>query len=80
MIEEYRKIVNEFCELAGNKDEDYTTLKCMEIARLERIAEALEGLNESGRMLSDCVGYVPPRWHMTEGYHIFRIGGQVNTE
>lgn len=47
---------------------------------LERIAEALEGLNESVDLLSKCVGYVPPRWHMTEGYHILRIGGQVDTE
>lgn len=57
-----------------------TEFEHRQIEALERIADALEGLNESGRMLADCVGYVPPRWHMTEGYHILRIGGQVDTE
>lgn len=57
-----------------------TEFEQRQIEALERIAEALEGLNESGRMLSDCVEYIPPRWHMTEGFHIFRIGGQVDTE
>ena len=62
------------------EEKQMTEFEHRQIEALERIADALEGLNESGRMLSDCVGYVPPRWHMTEGFHIFRIGGQVDTE
>lgn len=57
-----------------------TEFEHRQIEALERIAEALEGLNESVDLLSRCVGYVPPRCHMTEGYHILRIGGQVDTE
>lgn len=37
-------------------------------------------ISENLSALADCVGYVPPRWHMTEGFHILRIGGQVDTE
>lgn len=57
-----------------------TEFERRQIEALERIADALEGLNESGHILSNCVGYIPPRWQMTEGYHILRIGGQVDTE
>lgn len=57
-----------------------TEFERRQIEALERIAEALESLNESGNLLSNCVGYVPPRWTMTEGFHILRIGGQVDTE
>ena len=57
-----------------------TEFEQRQIEALERIAEALEGLSESADLLSDCVGYAPPRWHMTEGFHILRIGGQVDTE
>lgn len=42
--------------------------------------KAFGSISESLSALADCVGYVPPRWHMTEGYHILRIGGQVDTE
>ena len=59
---------------------DMTEFERRQIETLERIADALEDLKESADLLSGCVGYVPPRWHMTEGYHIFRIGGQVDTE
>ena len=62
------------------EEKQMTEFEHRQIEALERIAEALEGLNESGRMLSDCVGYVPPRWQMKEGFHILRIGGQVDTE
>lgn len=44
-----------------------TEFEHRQIEALERIAEALEGLNESVDLLSRCVGYVPPRCHMTEG-------------
>lgn len=57
-----------------------TEFEHRQIEALERIAEALEGLNESVDLLSRCVGYVPPRWQMKEGFHILRIGGQVDTE
>lgn len=48
-------------------------------AELTRIADSLESISESLETLSKCVGYVPPNRFMKEGYHIFRIGGDVDT-
>ena len=91
MVEEFKKMLGEIVGVdiesidfkkAYEKDgiENDFVVKMMICSRLERIAEALEGLNESGNLLSNCVGYVPPRWQMKEGFHILRIGGQVDTE
>lgn len=46
---------------------------------LERIEDALIGVNESLETLSKCVGYIPPNHYQKEGYHILRIGGSVDT-
>lgn len=46
---------------------------------LDRIEDALSGINESLKNLSKCVGYIPPNRFMKEGYHFLRIGGDVDT-
>lgn len=46
---------------------------------LERIEDALSGINESLETLSKCVGCVPPNRFMKEGYCFLRIGGDVDT-
>ena len=71
------------------RDMGYTTdqaLKIMTWLELKELNFELAGREEfrsvskSLDALANCVGYIPPRWHMTEGYHILRIGGQVDTE
>ena len=44
--------------------------------QLERIADALEGINNnlgdianSLKSLDECVGYMPPRYYQTQGYY-----------
>ena len=55
--------------------------------QLERIAVALEEINsELGEIsaylksLDECVGYVPPRPHQSQGYHFLRIAGQIDAD
>lgn len=54
--------------------------------QLERIADALERIGGDIERIEEhlddiarCVGHVPPRGSMREGYNIFRIGGSVDT-
>lgn len=42
MTEEYRKIIDEFCEVAG--DDDSFALEVMKIEQLKRIADVLEDI------------------------------------
>lgn len=86
MTEEYREIIDEFCEVAG--DEDSFTLEVMKIEQLKRIADVLEDINGalismSGDVeaLGECVGYVPPQqgYVKTKGYKFLQIGGSVDT-
>lgn len=58
----------------------YEISKLAEIARLGRIATALEELNDNLSKITECVGYAPPRLYQKEGYSFIRIGGQVETE
>lgn len=46
----------------------------------DRIATALEDMNDKMTLLSNSVGYYPPRPHMKEGFHFLRICGQVDTD
>lgn len=71
------------------RDMGYTTDQAIKIVtwlELKELNYELGGREEFGSIsenlsaLADCVGYVPPRWHMTEGFHILRIGGQIDTE
>ena len=71
------------------RDMGYTTDQAIKIViwlELKELNCELSGcgtfgsISENLSALADCVGYVPPRWHMTKGYHILRIGGQVDTE
>lgn len=45
---------------------------------LERIEDALVGINESLDALSQCVDFVPPNRYQVAGYNFFRIGGSVD--
>lgn len=50
---------------------------------LSSINSNMCGLEDSLNVLSElskCIAYIPPRYHQKEGYYIFRIGGQVETE
>ena len=49
------------------------------LEQLERIADALEGINDNLTKLSDCIGYVPPNHFQSKGYYFLRIAGNVDT-
>lgn len=85
MTEEYRKIIDAFCEVAG--DDDSFALEVMKIEQLKRIADVLEDIN--GALISmggdiealgDCVGVIPPRYPQGMEYKFLRIGGSVDTD
>ncbi len=46
MKKEYLKYFEELCEIDGNYTEEVSPLEIMQISRLDRIAEALEGINQ----------------------------------
>lgn len=84
MTEEYRKIIDEFCEVAG--DDDSFALEVMKIEQLKRIADVLEDIN--GALISmggdiealgDCVGTIPARYTQGIDVHFLRIGGSVDS-
>ena len=80
----YGDIVREFCKHAEEEKSGEIVLKCMEIARLERIADALERMNcvlqnmqgsvELLEKLSDCVDEIPQYGNRLV------IGGMIQTE
>ena len=85
MTEEYRKIIDAFCEVAG--DDDSFALEVMKIEQLKRIADVLEDIN--GTLISmggdiealgDCVGVIPARYAQGMEYKFLRIGGSVDTD
>lgn len=47
--------------------------------QLERIADALEGINDNLERLSECIGYIPPNHFQSKGYYFLRIAGNVDT-
>lgn len=65
-------------------DEDYenmdveTEIGVAKLTQLKRIADSLEGINESLGALAECVDEVPLTSY-TPGYTFFRIGGGVDT-
>ena len=63
-----------------------TEFERMQIEQLNRIANALEGINGtligmSGDIenLGDCVGIIPARYPQSVDYKFLRIGGSVDT-
>lgn len=64
-------------------------VKILLCKQLDRIANSLEnidcnicGLEDSLNALnalSECVTYIPPMYHQKEGYYVFRIAGQIDT-
>ena len=50
----------------------------LQIEQLKRIADSLEGINESLGALAECVDEVPINSY-TPGYTFFHIGGGVET-
>lgn len=50
------------------------------LTQLNRIADALEEIGDNLERLTNCVGYIPPAPLQKEGYHVFRIAGQVDTD
>ena len=80
----YGDIVREFCKYAEEEKSGEMVLKCMEIARLERIADALERMNcvlknmqgsvELLEKLSDCVDEIPQYGNR------FIVGGMIQIE
>ena len=55
MRKSYAKVLEEYCEIAGEYEDDINALKMMEISRLDRIAGALEGINDSLEKISNSV-------------------------
>lgn len=49
------------------------------LEQLERIADALEGINDNLTKLSDCIGYIPSNHFQSKGYYFLRIAGNVDT-
>lgn len=84
MTEEYRKIIDEFCEVAG--DDNSFALEVMKIEQLKRIADVLEDINGALigmggdiEALGDCVGTIPARYTQGIDVHFLRIGGSVDS-
>lgn len=46
---------------------------------LEKIEEHQEKISALAENLDGCIAYLPPRYHMKEGYKLLRIGGDVTT-
>lgn len=55
-----------------------TEFQQSQIEQLKRIADSLEGINESLSALAECVDEVPTTAY-TPGYTFFRIGGSIDT-
>ena len=84
MTEEYRTIIDEFCEVAG--DDNSFALEVMKIEQLKRIADVLEDINGALigmggdiEALGDCVGTIPARYTQGIDVHFLRIGGSVDS-
>lgn len=80
MTDGYEKILKEFNENSGDGyfPNEIMTLRLMELDRLDRIANALEGIDNALEQLTECIGYIPPQPYQEEGCHIFRIGGGID--
>ena len=82
MKEEYRKIVNELLGLPEDAEIEFKGVTDAAVTnmiickRLDRIADSLEGINESLGALAECVDEVPLTSY-APGYTFFRIGGGV---
>ena len=83
MTEEYRKIIDEFCEVAG--DDNSFALEVMKIEQLKRIADVLEDINGALigmggdiESLGECVGTIQARYTQGIDVHFLRIGGSVD--
>lgn len=86
----YDDLVEEFTETPG---EDSEAIEFMKIKRLDRIADALEGietrldaleeLQDTAEQLRECIGYEGPARYAppgAKGFNFLRIGGSVGRE
>lgn len=82
MTKGYQRMLEELNENQGDGyfPNEIMTLRLMELDSLDRIADALEGINDKLEMLTDCIGYILPNCYQNEGHHIFRIGGSVDVD
>lgn len=86
----YDDLIEEFTETPG---EDLEAINLMKIKRLDRIADALEGietrldaleeLQDTAEQLRECIGYKGPARYAppgAKGFNFLRIGGSVGRE
>lgn len=86
----YDDLIEEFTETPG---EDLEAINLMKIKRLDRIADALEGietrldaleeLQDTAEQLRECIGYEGPARYAppgAKGFNFLRIGGSVGRE
>ena len=86
----YDDLIEEFTETPG---EDSEAIEFMKIKRLDRIADALEGiearldaleeLQDTAEQLRECIGYEGPARYAppgAKGFNFLRIGGSVGRE
>lgn len=86
----YDDLIEEFTETPG---EDSEAIEFMKIKRLDRIADALEGietrldaleeLQDTSEQLRECIGYEGPARYAppeAKGFNFLRIGGSVGRE
>lgn len=90
-----KKVIDDLKEMVGEgnvkvvekQDDSFYEEMCEYKTLIERIADALEGIesilgniDDSLEDLTKCVAYIPPRYHQKEGFYTLRICGQVTTE
>lgn len=63
MKKEYSKYVEEFCEVAGNSAGEFKPTEIMQISRLDRIADALEGINQELSCIAGHLEYLCDKDH-----------------
>lgn len=63
MKKEYLKYFEELCEIGGNYTEEVSPLEIMQISRLDRIAEALEGINQELSCIAGHLEYLCDKDH-----------------
>lgn len=86
----YDDLIEEFTETPG---EDSEAIEFMKIKRLDRIADALEGieirldalekLQDTAEQLRECIGYERPARYAppgAKGFNFLRIGGSVGRD
>lgn len=65
------KKLDRLVDVLENINKEVSSINC-DICGLEN---SLNSLSE----LSECVAYIPPTYHQKEGYYVFRVAGQIDT-